>query len=661
MNKNKKKWLKSVNKQYDNKNGITFRSNAELRVEDEGEKPAIILKIVLGKFSPFYGDERYRWRERITTDAFNESLAKVKSGELVIKSYIDHDRSVRGLLSSTNREGVTLTKTENEIVMVIPVIEGDEQLERTHEQIRFKEITSNSFIMHIDERKIAKKETADGIVVDVTITKARLVSIDPVYEGFYKNNIMEARNVESITPLEIKLSSTNNKGEKMFEIIKNKLIERKIVTAPEAEAMTEQEVFDKYEAAERAATEEKIKEIKDEKVQEEMRANLEASIESLKTQYDENTELRNSIVALEAAAKKVEKGMDVKEVRSALLNGQYFGDDKKSFKKGIQDEIVKLRAIEDASFSDTEKTAFRNMTGLDADSGSQVIPVITDSSVISEDAYAIPELEGAKRIALVGEATTKVPVKVDSAKAPTRKKIGEASDTVDMNTVTTELTPAIFSEDFSWNQRLRINLDTLADDTRTITNGHILGWRKEFATSIIQHVGVTFDSLKGTDSQLSNYKGGVTSDAVVISTTAGALALADFDLLEGGLVAKYGKNALSAGFVYYMNSTTWSAVKELARASNNDITVNVDAKKMTINGIRVITNDDFAETITAGKHPILLYKTSNVRVYGGQTIIVDSKEAEWKKRLMSRQVTTLGEMFLADPKYTSRALEIKTP
>lgn len=647
-----------------NKNQNVDGDIFDLRAIDENEQKKIILRIVLDEFSPFYKTYNGVWREKIGINAFDESLAEVKSGKRVIKSYIDHDMSVRGLLSSTNRDGVTLEKVGNEIIMEIPIDENDEQQKRTHEQIKLKEITSNSFIMTVSETKTNEIEKEDGSYeIEQIITKADLISIDPVYAGFYKNNKMIAKSVEqpeSQAPNSKKGSiQEEEKGERMFDIIKEFLIKREVMKTEEVEKLSEVQLFEKYNEELRAEMDAKLKEITDAKEQEKLRSDFKATMEEVRKQFDTNTELRNEILKLREISEISKKDFDVKEFRQTLFNGQYVTETFEAFREGVKEKIQQLRAIEDATFSDVEQKVLRSMTGFDADSGSQVIPVLTDGQIISEDDYVIPELEGARRIPLVGEATTKVPVKVDTAAAPTRLNIGDASVTVNMNTVTTELSPKIYSQDFSWNPRLMENLDTLGVDTKTITNGHILGWRKEFAISLLQHIAVTFASLKGADKNLSNYKGGATSDAVIETSTSGAITLDDFGLLENPLIAKYGKSVLGRDFTYYMNSATWTAITALARANANDVTVNVKQEAMTINGINVILNDDFVDGIAAGKHPIVLYRKSNIRVYGGQTIIRDSSEAEWKKRLMSRQVTTLGEMFLADPKFTTRVLKIK--
>lgn len=627
--------------------------------KDESKPPTIELRIVLNKYSRWYGTEQYKYREKINLNAFDETLNEVKQGKYVMKSYIDHDRSIRGLITSTNREGVKLYKQNNEIVMSYPVEEGNELAKRVYEQISNGEIESNSFIMYIDETKVEEIDKDGAKEVNVEITKARLVSIDPVYEGFYDFNIMDARNVESHTP-HVRKDEQKQGDIIMLEIIKKKLIERNIVSVEEATNLTETELFDKYEASERANFDEKLKEIKEEKEKEALRAKFEANIKEIKKDFDDNTELRAKIASLEAAvAKKTATKKDLVALRKTLFNGVYVDSSKNQIKEDIKKEISSLRAMEDARLSESEKAMFRDITGADADSGSQIIPILTDSALISENAYVIPELENARSIPFAGENSTKVPINIAPTAKPTRKNIDDPSTEVLTNTVTAELKPQFYSEHFNWNPRMQTHLNTVAVDTQNVINGHIEGWRTEFATSLIHHVGVTFASLKGSDKNLSTYLAGATSEAVVESKNVGALALSDFTTVESQLVAKYGKKLINHYFRYYMNSESWGAVCELARAQTNDKTITIDIPNMKINSVAVILNDDFADGIAAGKHPIVLFDSRDVRVYGGNTVLRDSKEAEFKKRKFTRQVNTYGEVKLFDPHYRTRVIKIK--
>ena len=634
--------------------------------ETEDSKKTITLRIKLDSYSPTYGNY-YKWREKIDSSAFDESLAEVANGTRTIYAFADHQMDTRSIIGSSANPETTIEKVDGEIRMTFPVDETDEVAMKIYRQIQDGTITGNSFIFKMEDYEHIDRE-ADSSEWDyeVNVKRGELISIDPVVFPFYPQNKMEARDANTSGFDEI---HKKHKQQKEEDIMKEYLL-RNLVNAykknkiefkqTELEAKSDVELFELLETQKRAEFEALIEERMSKEEVKIAKANFEATMTEMRNtleaqNQEELNTLRAEVLKL-SEAKDTEK-MSFEDSVKRFVAGNYWTRSKEDSVKMGKNFVAKNKeAI--ATMSDFERGLLgvntRDFTGADDDNASLIIPTFTDKNLISDNAIVIPEIQGGMRIAIIGESEVKVPVQLDSQGTASEKQISEDATKVSFNVIDLLLKPTKYNDYIQYNPRMQTHVDAVPSQTVGVVNTHLRAWRSNFANSLLTHVAATFASVSKA------YTGGATLESVVDATTAGTLSLGDFDNMIDGLVAEYGDGIKSNG-VFYMTPATWTAVKALARENKNDVTVEVDVRGKRIAGVPVVTSGYFNQELPESgetKYPVVFYNRSSIRTYGGNTVIKDSNQQEFLSDQNVRKAATWGEAKLADPHYTTRVLKI---
>lgn len=667
-----------IEKELKNKNGkLTWFNDSSIQnqtlrsVENESKTPRLQLRIKLESPSParpFYDDITVS--EVISNNAFDESLKEVRNGNKVIYAFADHDMKTDGIIASSNDKNVILKKEKNEIIFEFDIDLENKRAKTIYNLVEKGSINGNSFAFIAS--KISYKEIKkDGKLkeVRVIIEKGNLLSIDPVVYPFYPQNKMKLKSLfeidKEIKNIEKEGQKTNMKDLLLKQLQTIYLTRKKEFKSDEFKDKKEEELFDLLEIEKREHFEEMIeKRFKKDEIKS-LKESFEASAKQMRDAFntqdqEERDKLKKQLSTLQLKIDKKSKIEPKVAIRNFLYGDYWLRKDNAETVKGIiqfneeatermdqtERDVYKLKASEIET---------RDIIGNDNDNAALVIPIFTDPKLIGEDLYQLPEIEGAQRISIIGEAEVKIPVNVSSDGKSVPIAIGAEATKYSPNAVITTMKPIINSEYHTYNPRMSAHVNMVPQVTIDLMNRQRSQWRSSFVQDLLTHIAVTFDSVKET------YKGGASKEAIVESTSKGsgtaALVLADFDKMTDNLIAKYGDRAKTL-FRFYMNSATWGIVKELARAQSNDVTVRIDLDGMRINGIKVITNDLFTQNVIADGTPIVLYKASNVRVYGGTTIIRDSDQVAFLSRNNTRMVTTYGQVKLCDPKYDTRVLKV---
>ncbi|MCU9934768.1 hypothetical protein NW066_01695 [Mycoplasmopsis felis] len=187
--------------------------------EQEGRK--IELTVELDSWSPVYDSRGIKFREKIALDCFDFDAEINKQ---FINSYLDHKVSIEHLLASTKNKTMTVEKVDNKLIATIPVDENNLQLKKVADLISTGVIESNSFIFEPLEIEINEIENNNDLQTEIIYKKAKLISIDPVYEGFYpqdKCRVYDKNNIDTLEYLAQQKEQEMKAEELKDEILQN--------------------------------------------------------------------------------------------------------------------------------------------------------------------------------------------------------------------------------------------------------------------------------------------------------------------------------------------------------------------------------------------------------------------------------------------------------
>lgn len=320
--------------------------------------------------------------------------------------------------------------------------------------------------------------------------------------------------------------------------------------------------------------------------------------------------------------------------------------------------IKKLKITEDELniFGLTRDNLTGNNDQSTQQTGYSIVPISTQNSVLGEDAIAFPETDGAVRISAKGLEKTQIPISISAGGMATVLAEGVAATTISSSVVRCMLELERFAENFEYNPILNAHAPLLQQKTTELFNRTTRGIKDKFYKNLLKHAGDTFASLKDT------YEGGVTSDSVIESETSGAITLDDLDAMIMNEQLKTGEIKKSS-YVFMMQPSTYRAIikkaKEDKQPNAKFWVVDGDVTVQGYDGIRVIVDERYTDGVAAGKHAVVLKKKKSTIIYGGLTILKDSKEVLFTKDMLVRQKTTRVQMKHVDPFYHVTTLKIK--
>ncbi|MCU9934738.1 hypothetical protein NWE61_06725 [Mycoplasmopsis felis] len=119
---------------------------------------------------------------------------------------------------------MTVEKVDNKLIATIPVDENNLQLKKVADLISTGVIESNSFIFEPLEIEINEIENNNDLQTEIIYKKAKLISIDPVYEGFYpqdKCRVYDKNNIDTLEYLAQQKEQEMKAEELKDEILQN--------------------------------------------------------------------------------------------------------------------------------------------------------------------------------------------------------------------------------------------------------------------------------------------------------------------------------------------------------------------------------------------------------------------------------------------------------
>jgi len=153
--------------------------------DDKPKQRFITLTIKLDSWSPIQNCWGFKYKEKIATDCFDQDEDIAKQ---VLYSYVDHNISIEKMIGSTIDKSMVVTKDGNVITARVKVDEADSLSKKVADLISRKVVTSNSFIFQSFEtidKWFSDSTKNNEVDLETTYTKGTLISIDPVYKGFY--------------------------------------------------------------------------------------------------------------------------------------------------------------------------------------------------------------------------------------------------------------------------------------------------------------------------------------------------------------------------------------------------------------------------------------------------------------------------------------------
>ncbi|MBN0919427.1 phage prohead protein [[Mycoplasma] gypis] len=628
---------------YSYSSGLVVRNTNE---ENKTPKRAIELSVKLDSWSPVYKNlNGQKYREKIAPDCFdyNEPLERQK-----INSYLDHKIGIEHLLASTANNTLKIHKEANTIFATFEVNEQDAMQSKVANLIESGVVKSNSFIFEPVEtsKNINKdKQTSEDVDFELIYKKARLISIDPVYSGFYPQDEcrvftreLKPYAEEFANPTEEdKNEQTQTKGE---DEMNKEQIEKML-----------QDALKEYKEKEQANIQTKqqpLQEVQTKNEDTEKLQNLEQKVKELEAQqltkraFESLTHAKTQL-NLEQLKTKAKNGTIQKDEISELMKQQYYAL--------TPAQKTEARLINSVIFDAFEK---RVLDGTTSEKGLALIETHTMPGVLTEWQAQFPEFtELAKKYPLTGLDTLVKNFYVSDHKQIT--EIAEAADSTALGgkTFKVTLSPKRHSIKISQNNALTHGQELWDAQTQNAKDQIIRDLRKNFYAGIFAHADQAMEQ--------STYTGGVTLEAKVETAEVGKFTFSDLDAVITRIVAEYGEGALS-GFVF---ATHPDILSEMERSYINNtqssfINLLYNPQTRTYRGLPILLSQEFPTKKIAKQAKVgLLFKKEAVCAYGLTFMIADDPYTDLSKDITNRYVSTRGEIKLIDPFVNSRYIFVK--
>lgn len=623
----------------------TLQVNSNVIVRDAGEnnkqEKTLQLKIELDSWSPVYTNfwgEKYR--EKLSADIFKEQ-GPVESLEL--NSYVDHDISIEKLIASTKDKSMKVYQEGNTIFAEIKERKNDPLLCKVFDLVERGIVTSNSFIFKALDAEITEKQSSD--VVDVVFTKGELISIDPVYAGFYPQAETQILNKNNIIEKEQEIMNTKEVKE---ETIVAKDIKEEAATineTPQAETKEED-------------TNMSIKNVKLEEVSTlETREVEQVKIDNL--QQARNVLSNETFNTLQAKAAQASEKISLESIHSKWRQKELLNNNEKEFLKQEFRNLPRAQKEEIAMILGHNKYDYdlveKSLDGASNQNGLVLIEVLTNPNVFSEMQIVFPELTNATSImALIGLNEVKQPILIPNSTAATAIAEGAQSTLLQNKMTQVTFKPTRYSLYVSQNNQLNNFNAVLEKQTLMTRNSIFRALRKSFYDNILKNIG--------QDLQIDTYDGGATQEAIVQSTNA-TIAWDDLELVYKRLVDLWGDSvkdkymiSMHVDTLTELEKTYFDKPSVLIAQLYNPITreyrgIKINATSYYPKGVGSTTNAD-------GKFAAIFYLKEAVMAYGCNIVTQDDRITAMSEDQVKRYVRTRGEIKMCDPNLNTRVLKL---
>ena len=629
MKENIKRFLEEIEQ-----NGYQFRNElkSELLVEkneNEIKNRFIQLKIVLNSFSPVYKTiwgEKYR--EQIDINCFDYETP-IEKQELF--SYVDHDISIEKMIATTKNGSMNVEKKDNEIIATIKVDESDPIAKKTADLIQNGAITSNSFIfqpIEVETREF-NEENENGIDFEIIFKKGKLISIDPVYKGFYP---------QCETSIQMKgkkeMSTENQELETKVEKTEELKVETKV------EKTENQELETKVEKTEEPKVEVKVEKASKEEIDEILNLRAQAIANSLKKELNAPKKELNAHEIVSKWEQKVvlnseEQDFLMKEYNS--LNEDW----KRSVSMTMGTNDVNSQLVQ------------RSLDGSSKANGLALIETLQNKRILTEWMTIFPELsEYAQIIPIVGLNKMQQSILIPDKTSVTKLAEGAASQKQGGKTTNVMFEPDRYSVEINQNNAINNFNVTFQSQTDTVKDNIKTTLRKALYDNMFENIGTTLN--------VDSYTGGATSESVVQTKEVGKLTILDVDNIVKELISKWGDWALNQ-YVISMHRDVLTHLENEYFTSGSTLWKDIyDPITRKFRGIQIILSDYMPDKeIVTGKNVLIFWLKSSIVAYGCSIVTQDNPYEKMSEDQASRFVKTRGQIKMCDPNLNTRVLQIK--
>ena len=479
MNPKWKEFLQlNQNRKMNQEQTLLLNSNVVVRdaSENNTQEKTLQLKIELDSWSPVYTNfwgEKYR--EKLSADIFKEQ-GPVESLEL--NSYVDHDISIEKLIASTRDKSMKVYQDGNTIYAEIKERKNDPLLCKVFDLVERGIVTSNSFIFKALDAEITEKQSSD--IVDVVFTKGELISIDPVYAGFYPQ-------------AETQILNKNNIIEKEQEIMNTKEIKEETIVAKDIKEETATINETPIAETKEEDTNMSIKNVKLEEVSTlETREAEQVKIDNL--QQARNVLSNETFNTLQAKAAQASEKISLESIHSKWRQKELLNNNEKEFLKQEFRNLPRAQKEEISMILGHNKYDYdlveKSLDGTSNQNGLVLIEVLTNPNVFSEMQIVFPELTNATSImALIGLNEVKQPILIPDSTAATAIAEGAASTLLQNRMTQVTFKPTRYSLYVSQNNQLNNFNAVLEKQTLMTRNSIFRALRKSFYDNILKNIG----------------------------------------------------------------------------------------------------------------------------------------------------------------------------
>lgn len=634
--------------------------------ENKTEQRFINLQIKLNEWSPIYETRGYKYREKIAVDCFD----KFKPiNEQMLFSYVDHKISIENLIASTNDNTMEVKKENDIIYAKIKVNEDDYLSKKTANLIKSGAIKSNSFIFKAEDVDYVFYEDENKTDVDFEIIfkQGTLISIDPVYQGFYPTNEMSVTksindifnnhllNEENILKMKKNNIEVNNL-ELKNEAVDNNIIEPEdnindinedpINDDPNNENLNNETVINEDENNDNIVT-------KNEKIETISETELTNKINNI-------IEKRDRMSKPNFATQKVEV-LDFKTIQTKFLNNEKLTKTeaeylyKNSLPEVVDNKLTEnLELMLNTSYSNYLSTIQeRALNGTTSLNGLALAEVLQNNRVLTEWMLIFPELSTyAQIIPLVGFNKIEQTIAIADNTAVNKLAEDVEATAYNLGTAKVVLEADRYAIQFKQNNQLNKFNTMLAITTNNVKNKIIQTLREDFYDNLFNNVGQAFNK--------DSYDGGARKESIVYTTEIGKFSIQDLTNIANKLIEKYGDEVLNRYFItmssdiynhltteYYKNATGYKGI--------------FDEVGRKFKGIQIILSDKIPDkTVEKGKNILAFLTKDSIIAYGCVTTIHDSATNFITTDQYLRVVQTRGRVRMCDPNINTIVLQVRS-
>ncbi|MHA3795756.1 HK97 family phage prohead protease [Mycoplasma sp. VS31B] len=624
--------------------------------QDNKQERTIELTIELDSWSPEYplGNDGKKYREKLDLNCFD---FEKPVEQLELNSYLDHKIGIEHLIASTKDGTMSVQKEGSKIIARLKVNEADPLSKKTADLIQKGVITSNSFIFKPEERDFKwykEEETENGVTLEVIHKKAKLISIDPVFAGFYPQDKCRAYDENNKFLGKEYMAEINQEQQTQEERVLETQSQPEPQEAVEKRAEKDKEFDIKLPDEINSKIAEVVSEMKEivSKINEKANTLLNES-------QEEKTEENSVTRAILNTIQKGEKNVDIKEIKTKIKTRQKLSaEELDAFylaNAKINEEVKReVGLIAPNSNEILENLTARALDGTTNLKGLAVVETLTEPGILTEASAVFPELtEFARRVPLTGLDKLSTRVLVGDKKLP--GVIAEAEESTDMSgsTFAVTLLPDRRSVKIQQNSSLTLKEQLLSAQVQNVSNQILEAVRKDLYTDIFKNAGKVFNA--------EDYTGGATSEAKRLTNETNKITFADVDRVATEIRAQYGDNALSNYFIVLHPDVYAELKRSLINDTQSALIKDLyDIKNDTFKGAKIIVTDKYPEKEwSKGKKPVLFLPKDQVLVYGLAIVAQDDPYTGLSRGVHYTIVSTRGQVKLVDPFIYTRFIEVK--